>query len=48
MLEELSVKIVIAFGETGDLWAHLARYVIPTALARTALLLAGVAAVGGG
>ena len=37
--------IVIAFGETGDLWAHLARYVIPTALARTALLLAGVAAV---
>jgi iron(III) transport system permease protein len=37
--------IVIAFGDTGDLWAHLSRYVIPTALARTALLLAGVAAV---
>src|SRR5262245_64803121 len=41
----LASLIVIAFGETGDLWAHLARYVIPTALARTALLLAGVAAV---
>src|SRR5919197_735479 len=37
--------IVIAFGETGDLWAHLARYVIPTAFVRTTLLLAGVAAV---
>ena len=37
--------IVIAFGDTGDLWAHLSRYVIPTASARTALLLAGVAAV---
>src|SRR5712672_401905 len=41
----LASLIVLAFGETGDLWAHLARYVIPTALARTALLLAGVAAV---
>ena len=37
--------IVIAFGDTGDLWTHLSRYVIPTALGRTALLLAGVAAV---
>jgi iron(III) transport system permease protein len=37
--------IVIAFGDTGDLWAHLSRYVIPAALGRTALLLAGVAAV---
>jgi iron(III) transport system permease protein len=37
--------IVLAFGDTGDLWSHLARYVIPPALAQTALLLAGVAAV---
>ena len=37
--------IVIAFGDTGDLWTHLSRYVIPTALGRTTLLLAGVAAV---
>jgi len=37
--------IVIAFGDTGDLWPHLSRYVIPTASGRTALLLAGVAAV---
>ena len=36
---------VLAFGETGDLWLHLIRYVIPTALVQTALLLAGVAAV---
>src|SRR6478752_4690836 len=37
--------IVLAFGDTGDLWAHLARYVIPPALVQTALLLAGVAAL---
>jgi iron(III) transport system permease protein len=37
--------IVLAFGESGDLWSHLVRYVIPPALAQTALLLAGVAAV---
>jgi len=37
--------VAIAFGETGDLWSHLARHVIPAALAQTALLLAGVAAV---
>jgi iron(III) transport system permease protein len=36
---------VLAFGDTGDLWAHLARYVIPPALVQTALLLAGVAAL---
>src|SRR5438132_1242924 len=41
----LASLIVLAFGETGDLWTHLARYVIPAALARTALLLAGVAVV---
>src|SRR6266852_5744597 len=37
--------VVMVFGETGDLWAHLARHVVPTALAQTALLLAGVATV---
>jgi iron(III) transport system permease protein len=37
--------IVLAFGATGDLWPHLVRHVIPPALAQTALLLAGVAAV---
>ena len=41
----LASLIVLAVGETGDLWTHLARYVIPAALARTALLLAGVAMV---
>src|SRR5215472_1304721 len=41
----LASLIVLAFGETDDLWTHLARYVIPAALARTALLLAGVAVV---
>ena len=41
----LASLIVLAFGDTGDLWTHLARYVIPAALARTALLLAGVAVV---
>ena len=37
--------VVLAFGDTGDLWVHLARYVIPPALVQTALLLAGVAAL---
>jgi iron(III) transport system permease protein len=37
--------IVLAFGDSGDLWSHLVRYVIPPALAQTTLLLAGVAAV---
>src|SRR5262245_7446474 len=41
----LASLTVLAFGETGDLWAHLARYVIPAGLAQTALLLAGVAVV---
>src|ERR1700746_1215553 len=41
----LASLIVLALGETGDLWTHLARYVIPAALARTALLLASVAVV---
>src|ERR1044072_5381287 len=37
--------IAVAFGDAGDIWAHLARYVFPYALTQTALLLAGVAAV---
>jgi iron(III) transport system permease protein len=37
--------VVIAAADTGDLWAHLARYVIPVAVLQTALLLAGVAGV---
>jgi iron(III) transport system permease protein len=37
--------IVIAFADTGDLWTHLAHYVLPVALMQTALLLVGVAAV---
>src|SRR5262245_32496149 len=37
--------LFVALGETGDIWSHLARYVIPAALVQTALLLAGVAAV---
>jgi iron(III) transport system permease protein len=37
--------IVLAFGDADDLWSHLTRHVIPVALAQTALLLAGVAAV---
>src|SRR6266540_2516533 len=41
----LASLIVLAFGETRDLWPHLARYVIPTALVETALLLAGGAGV---
>src|SRR5262245_27481724 len=37
--------IFVALGETGDIWAHLVRYVIPVALWHTALLLVGVALV---
>ncbi len=44
-LAPLASLIVIAIADTGELWTHLARYVIPVALAQTALLLAGVAAV---
>ena len=45
VLAPLVSLVVLAFADTGDLWAHLARYVIPVALIQTALLLAGVAAV---
>jgi iron(III) transport system permease protein len=37
--------VVIALGDSGDIWLHLVRYVVPAALTQTALLLAGVAAV---
>ena len=37
--------VVLAMADTGELWAHLARYVIPIALLHTTLLLAGVAIV---
>ena len=41
----LASLAVIAAGSTEDLWLHLIRYVVPVALAQTALLLIGVAAV---
>ncbi len=41
----LAALAVLAWGETGDLWLHLIRYVMPDALIQTALLLMGVAAV---
>jgi len=41
----LASLVVLAVANTGDLWAHLARYVLPVALLQTALLLTGVAAV---
>src|SRR5688500_2819456 len=37
--------VVFALGDSGDLWSHLARHVLPVALVQTALLLAGVSAV---
>jgi iron(III) transport system permease protein len=44
-LAPLASLIALAFADTGDLWSHLARYVLPFALLQTALLLGGVAAV---
>jgi iron(III) transport system permease protein len=44
-LAPLASLIALAFADTGDLWIHLARYVLPFALLQTALLLGGVAAV---
>ena len=41
----VSLMVIAVGGETGDIWDHLIRYVIPTALWQTGLLLAGVAAV---
>jgi iron(III) transport system permease protein len=41
----LASLVVLAGADTGDLWAHLARYVLPVALLQTALLLAGVAVI---
>src|SRR6185436_14772688 len=37
--------VFVALGDTGELWLHLARYVIPVATMQTAILLAGVAAL---
>jgi iron(III) transport system permease protein len=45
VLAPLLSILVIALGDTSDIWIHLARYVLPVALAQTALLLAGVATV---
>jgi len=44
-LAPLVSLIALAFADTGDLWAHLSRYVLPVALLQTALLLGGVALV---
>ena len=37
--------IVIAIANTGDLWSHLARYVLPVAMLHTVMLLAGVTSI---
>jgi iron(III) transport system permease protein len=44
-LAPLASLVVIAFGDSGDIWAHLIRHVVPVALLQTALLLAGVTVV---
>jgi iron(III) transport system permease protein len=44
-LAPLASLFVIALGYSGDVWMHLVRYVLPTALQQTALLLVGVAAL---
>ena len=44
-LAPLAALVVLAFGETGDIWLHLINYVLPSALIETSLLLLGVAAV---
>jgi iron(III) transport system permease protein len=41
----VSLVVIAVGGETGDIWDHLIRYVIPYSLWQTGLLLAGVAAV---
>lgn len=41
----LASLIALAFADSGDLWPHLVRYVMPVALMQTALLLGGVAAI---
>jgi iron(III) transport system permease protein len=45
VLAPLVSLVMIALGDSGDVWLHLVRYVVPVALTQTALLLAGVAAV---
>jgi iron(III) transport system permease protein len=44
-LAPLASLVALALADTGDLWSHLARYVLPFALLQTALLLGGVAVV---
>src|SRR5262245_29504712 len=44
-LAPLASLLLIALGDSGELWGHLLRYVLPAALIQTVLLLAGVAAV---
>lgn len=41
----LAVALGSLFADTGDVWAHLARYILPEALGNTLLLVAGVSAV---
>jgi iron(III) transport system permease protein len=45
VLMPLAGLSLVAFDHAGDIWLHLARYVVPTALLQTGLLLSGVAAV---
>ncbi len=40
----LASLLVLAFGDTGDVWGHLLKNVLPRSLAVTALLMCGVAA----
>ncbi len=42
VLAPVAALIVIAFEDSGDLWPHLAAYVLPYALQQTAALLLGV------
>lgn len=39
----LIVALLSLFADTGDIWAHLWRYILPEALSNTLLLVAGVA-----
>ena len=45
VLAPVAALIIIAARGSGDLWPHLARYVLPQAVQDTALLLAGVGAI---
>ncbi|MCC6716853.1 MAG: iron ABC transporter permease [Acetobacteraceae bacterium] len=45
MLAPVLGLVVLAFQGTGEIWRHLAAYVLPDALRQTAMLLSGTAAV---